>query len=333
MLFRFGLNFSLPDKAGQAFSLSTLFGRYGVLYFFPRSGSPGCTREARDFQALRPRIQALEAEVVGVSPDRPEALHRFGEKEGLEFPLLSDPDGVLAEAYGAKVNGRLRRSTFLLDRAGVVRWAWTNVRVEGHAQDVLARLRALYEADQEVNALIAVRRAKRALRSEEIPKEVIEKLLLAAHLAPSCFNNQPWRFVVAQGDKLDAVKRALPGANYWALRSPAIIAVASKADLDCRLSDNRDYFLFDCGLAVGLLMVQTTQMGLVAHPIAGYEPVAVKEALGIPPDYVLITLVVLGKPGGPEGLSEKHRELEYGPRIRKPLRAVAGWNAFPKEEG
>lgn len=122
----------------------------------------------------------------------------------------------------------------------------------------------------------------------------LERLIEAGHLAPSCFNNQPWRFVVAQGEKLEAVKKALPGGNYWALRAPAIIAVASHADLDCQLSDNRNYFLFDCGLAVGFIVVQATQVGLVAHPIAGYDPLEVKKALGIPPDYVLITLV--GKP-------------------------------------
>lgn len=332
MLFRFGLDFTVPDKEGRPFALPALLGRYVVLYFYPRAGTPGCTQEARAFQELLPRFRALGAEVVGVSPDRPEALARFAHTHGLEFPLLSDGEGVLAQAYGVRAGRRLQRSTFLLDRAGVVRWAWRRVRVPGHAEEVLRTLEALAQADQAINGLIAARRAKRALRPDPLPPAAIERLVEAAHLAPSCFNNQPWRFVVAQGEKLAAVKNALPGGNYWALKSPAILAVASHPDLDCRLSDNRDYFLFDCGLAVGFLMVQATQMGLVAHPIAGYDPIAVKEALGIPKDYVLITLVVLGWPGDPAELSDKHREIELGPRVRKPLAAVLGWNSLPKEE-
>ena len=332
MLFRFGLGFSGVNQNGVPFPLESLLGRYVVLYFFPRAGTPGCTQEARDFQALLPRFQRLEAEIVGASQDPPDALRRFAEKEGLTFTLLSDPEGKLLEAYGVRENGKIVRSTFLLDRAGVVRWAWRRVRVPGHAEEVLSVLEELGAGDSGLNPLISVRRAKRALREDPLAKEDLEKLVEAAHLAPSCFNNQPWRFVVAQGEKLEAVKKALPGGNYWALRAPAIIAVASHPDLDCKLSDNRDYFLFDCGMAVGFLMLQATQMGLVAHPIAGYDPLAVKEALGIPADYVLITLVVVGKPGDPSVLSEKHRELELGPRIRKPLSAVLGWNEFPKEE-
>lgn len=332
MLFKFGLAFSLPDKNGAALNLRSFLGKYVVLYFFPRAGTPGCTQEARDFQNLLPQFQELGATVVGVSPDSPATLARFAEKEGLHFPLLSDEKGELAEAYGVKLKRGVERSTFLLDRAGVVRWVWRRVRVPGHAEEVLETLRSLRTFDQGLNPWIAVRRAKRALSSDPLSKELIERLIEAAHLAPSCFNNQPWRFVVAQGEKLEEVKKALPGGNYWALKSPAIVAVTSHPDLDCRLSDNRDYFLFDCGMAVGFLMIQATQMGLVAHPIAGYDPVAVKKALGIPEDYVLITLVVLGWPGDPAELSDKHREIELGPRVRKPLSAVLGWNEMPKEE-
>ncbi len=331
MLFRFGLKFALSNKDGQLVELSSLLGRYVVLYFYPKAGTPGCTQEALAFQKHLARLRELGAEVVGVSPDRPQTLQRFSAKHGLEFLLLSDADGVLAEAYGVRNGRRVERSTFLLDRAGIVRWAWRRVLVPGHVEEVLATVEALAQADREVNGLIQARRAKRALRPDPIAQEDIQRLIEAAHLAPSCFNNQPWRFVVVQGEKLEAVKRALPGGNYWALKSPAIVAVASHPDLDCRLSDNRDYFLFDCGMAVGFLMVQATQMGLVAHPIAGYDPIAVKEALGIPKDYVLITLVVLGWPGDPGELSDKHRELELGPRVRKPLSAVLGWNSLPKE--
>lgn len=176
---------------------------------------------------------------------------------------------------------------------------------------------------------IESRRARRALSSEPVPRELVEEVLHAAHLAPSCFNNQPWRFVAIDDPTVLAkVKEALPDGNYWAKPAPVIIAVASHRDLDCKLSDGRDYFLFGCGMAVGLLMIQATAMGLVAHPIAGYNPITVKNVLGIPQDYVLITLVIVGRPGDVRALSDKHREIELGPRERKPLKSVVSWNRY-----
>ncbi len=325
MLGRLAPSFSLQSSKGERFESQSLFGKYVVLYFYPRAGTPGCTREAQDFQELLPEFRKLEAEVLGVSPDAPEVLAKFAEKLSLEFPLLSDPHRQLAEEFGALKDGKVLRSTFLIDRAGVIRRSWLGVKVEGHAQEVLAALKEIFALDQEINPLIQVRRARRALRPDPIPKEALQRLVEAAHLAPSCFNNQPWRFIIVSGEDLEQVKEALPGGNYWAKVSPAIIAVASHRDLDCKLSDNRDYFLFDCGMAVGFLMVQATQMGLVAHPIAGYDPIAVKQALNIPDDHVLITLVVIGKPGDPHTLSEKHRAIELGPRERRPLSEVLFW--------
>lgn len=181
---------------------------------------------------------------------------------------------------------------------------------------------------------IEARRARRALSDEPIAREAAETLLRAAHLAPSCFNSQPWRLIAVDDPAaLDAVRAALPDGNYWALPAPLVIAVASRKDLDCALSDRRDYFLFGCGMAVGNLMIQATAMGLVAHPIAGYKPAAVKEALAIPAEYVLITLVIVGHPSDDLGvLSEKHRAIEVGPRERKPLNAVVAWNRFAFED-
>ncbi len=329
---RLAPTFVLRDAQGRDVSSSSFFGTYTVLYFYPKAGTPGCTREAQGFQELLEQFRALDAQVFGISPDREEALARFAQNQGLDFPLLADPNREVARLFGVLNQGKLQRSTFLLDRASIIRRVWRGVRVEGHAQEVLQALHEVRALDQAVNPLIAVRRAKRALREDSLPREDLQRLIEAAHLAPSCFNNQPWRFVVVTGEKLGKVKEALPGGNYWALVAPAIIAVAAHRDLDCKLSDNRDYFLFDCGMAVGFLMVQATQMGLVAHPIAGYDPIAVKQALHIPEDYVLITLVVVGKPGDPARLSEKHRAIELGPRERKPLDQVLCWETMPKME-
>jgi nitroreductase len=176
---------------------------------------------------------------------------------------------------------------------------------------------------------IEARRARRALSAEPIAREDVETLVAAAHLAPSCNNTQPWRFVVVdEPDLLAKVRESLPGGNYWAKVAPVILAVASRRDLDCVMSDARDYFLFGCGMAVGNLMVQATSMGLIAHPIAGYKPEAVKAVLGIPGNYVLIALVIVGRPGDVNQLSDKHRAIELGPRDRKPLDTVLSRNRF-----
>jgi nitroreductase len=176
---------------------------------------------------------------------------------------------------------------------------------------------------------IEARRARRALSAEPISLEDVETLVAAAHLAPSCNNTQPWRFVVVdEPDLLAEVREALPGGNYWAKVAPVILAVASRRDLDCVMSDARDYSLFGCGMAVGNLMIQATSMGLIAHPIAGYKPEAVKAVLGVPENYVLIALVIVGRPGDVNQLSDKHRAIELGPRDRKPLDAVLSRNRF-----
>jgi len=324
-------DFALPAHDGGEVGLRDFLGRYLVLYFYPKANTPGCTREAQDFTAKLAEFEKLDAAVVGVSPDPPERQAKFVEGKGLKVRMLSDPELALAREFGAVQDGKLRRSTFLIDRAGVLRWRWPKVKVEGHADEVLQVLKELYEADQEINPLIYTRRAWRALSTESVSKEELTRLIEAAHLAPSCFNNQPWRFVVAAGERLAKVKEALPGGNYWAKLAPAIVAVASHRDLDCKLSDGRDYFLFGCGLAVENLVLQATQMGLIAHPIAGYDPLKVKEALEIPEDYVLITLVVVGRRGDVGTLSEKHREIELSPRERKPLEEVLAWERFTFE--
>jgi len=177
---------------------------------------------------------------------------------------------------------------------------------------------------------IETRRARRALTDRPIDLETAETLLRAAHLAPSCNNTQPWRLIaIDDAAVLDSIKEAMPGGNYWTKPSPLIVAVVSRHDLDCTLSDGRDYFLFGCGMAIGNLMLQATHMGLTAHPIAGFKPKQVKEILGIPENYTLITLVILGHPTEDlSRLSDKHREAELGPRERRPLDEVVKWNRF-----
>ena len=178
------------------------------------------------------------------------------------------------------------------------------------------------------------RRARRAITDQAIDRETLETLLRAAHLAPSCANNQPWRFVVVNEEPtLSQLKAHLSGGNYWAKVSPAIVAVASRSDLDCQIPDGREYHLFGCGLASMNLMLQATELGLIAHPIAGFKQSPIKELLEIPADFTLITLVILGHPSdGLGSLSEKHQIEETMARARVSLSAVVSWSRFTPDD-
>ena len=178
---------------------------------------------------------------------------------------------------------------------------------------------------------IEARRAYRALDARKIDEVVIERILSAAHLAPSCSNNQPWRFVaVTDSAVLGEIKKHLTGGNYWAKVSPFIVLVCTRAEDDCRLSAGREYALFDTGLATQNLLLQGVREGLHAHPIAGFSPEPIKQIASIPDDYVLITLVIFGYPGDTSGLNEKHLLSEQRERRRKPLPEVVAYERWPK---
>jgi nitroreductase len=183
----------------------------------------------------------------------------------------------------------------------------------------------------DVKDAIEKRRALRSLEPFPVTMDLVEDLAGAAHLAPSCMNNQSWRFVfVYEEEQLAAFKGTLSRGNAWALDSPLIAAVFSKEEADCALKGDRDYFLFDTGMAVGFMMLRATELGLIAHPIAGYDPDMVKEVLGIPPEFVVITLVIFGKlaPGLSPRLAEWQQARETGGRERRPLDSVLHHNSY-----
>ena len=133
-------DFTLPDASGRPVSLSGLRGRPVVVYFYPKAETPGCTTQACDFRDSLDRFAAEGFAVLGISPDAPEALAKFTENQSLTFPLLSDADHAVAEAYGAwgekKNYGRtyegLIRSTVVVDPDGAVELAQYNVKATGH---------------------------------------------------------------------------------------------------------------------------------------------------------------------------------------------------------
>ncbi len=143
-------DFTLPSDLGEPVRLSALRGRKVVLYFYPKDDTSGCTAQACEMRDALPRFDGVAAVVLGVSPD-PVASHRkFREKYGLNFPLLSDEDHAVAEAYGVWVEksmyGRkymgIERSTFLIGEDGTVLQVWRRVKPAGHAEMVAAALGA-----------------------------------------------------------------------------------------------------------------------------------------------------------------------------------------------
>ena len=138
-------DFTLLDQDEKPVSLTDLRGQRVILYFYPAAMTPGCTTEACDFRDSMSSLQAADYTVLGVSRDEPAKLREFRENDAITFPLLSDPDHAVHDAYGAwgekqnygKTITGVLRSTFVLDEDGVVREALYNVKATGH----VARLR------------------------------------------------------------------------------------------------------------------------------------------------------------------------------------------------
>jgi peroxiredoxin Q/BCP len=122
-----------------------------VVYFYPKDDTPGCTTEACGFRDLRPQFEAVGAEILGISTDSIASHVKFAEKHALPFPLVSDPDHAIADKFGAwkeKTNyGRtywgIQRSTFVIDKEGIVRKIWASVKVDQHADKVFAIIKGL----------------------------------------------------------------------------------------------------------------------------------------------------------------------------------------------
>jgi len=182
----------------------------------------------------------------------------------------------------------------------------------------------------ELMEIIQSRRAYRSLQPVEINEALIRDLAQAASLSASCNNKQPWRFVFAfDQDVLDRLKGAMNKGNEWTKADSMIIAVCSRRDMDCLIKE-REYYLFDTGMATAFLILRATELGLVAHPIAGFDEDKAKEVLGIPADMRLITLVNVGKHLLPVNalLSEKQAQIEKARPERLPLAEIMRINRF-----
>jgi peroxiredoxin Q/BCP len=143
--------FRLPRDGGSTASLSDYSGRKLVLFFYPRADTPGCTKEAIDFTRLANAFAEIQTAVLGVSADPPKAQEAFRDKHELSIPLVSDEKHEMLDAYGVwgeksmygKTFQGILRTTVLIGADGRIIRIWRNVRVDGHADEVLAAVRAL----------------------------------------------------------------------------------------------------------------------------------------------------------------------------------------------
>jgi len=144
-------NLTFATTENPSTSFADLHGKVVVLYFYPKDSTPGCTIESKDFRDLHRKFQAIDAQILGVSRDSLKSHYKFKEECELPFPLISDENQALCQyfdvikeknMYGKKVMG-IERSTFLIDRAGVLRQEWRGVKVPGHVQEVFEAVKQI----------------------------------------------------------------------------------------------------------------------------------------------------------------------------------------------
>lgn len=141
-------DFTLPDADGKPVALSDYRGRRVIVYFYPAAMTPGCTKEAVGFQDHLAELDQAGIAVIGISPDKPAKLAKFRERDGLNFPLLADPERTVLQEYGAygekKLYGKLTvgviRSTFIVDPEGKIEKPFYNVKATGHVERILKEL-------------------------------------------------------------------------------------------------------------------------------------------------------------------------------------------------
>lgn len=176
--------------------------------------------------------------------------------------------------------------------------------------------------DHPIHELIARRWSPRAFTGEPVNREQLLTLLEAARWAPSCFNEQPWRFLVATRDKpaaFDAMLQCLSEGNRsWAVNAAALLITVASTRFAGSGKHNRHAW-HDVGLATALLSVQATALGLAVHPMAGFDAAAVRSGYGVPEEFEPVAAIAIGHTGNADTLPEPMRERERAPRIRKPL--------------
>jgi nitroreductase len=171
-----------------------------------------------------------------------------------------------------------------------------------------------------VIGLLTARKATRSILPDPLPHNVIEDLVQAAQLTPSCRNNQPWRYLLLTS--AEALARGAEvlgeGNRSWASRAPLLVVGYTRERDDCVIRDGRSYHQFDLGMSAMNIMLAATHHGLTARPMAGFKPSRVRDLFGLAGDDEPLIVIAIGRPGDDDAdhLPEHYRGIE-GRRERK----------------
>ncbi|MFQ5784627.1 MAG: nitroreductase family protein [Alphaproteobacteria bacterium] len=176
--------------------------------------------------------------------------------------------------------------------------------------------------DHPVHDLIRRRWSPRVFSAQPVTTRELLSLFEAARWAPSCYNEQPWSFIVATRDQPDAYERLLtclvPANQTWAWRAPALALSVARLAFERNGKPNR-HACHDVGQAVALLCIQATAMGMFVHQMAGFDAAKARETFAIPESHEPVAAIALGHPADPAHLNEEQRTNEERPRERKKL--------------
>jgi nitroreductase len=168
--------------------------------------------------------------------------------------------------------------------------------------------------------------------SKLVSREIVLQLLEAGRWAPSCANEQPWRFLVFTEENPEALEKArsclVPG-NAWAKKAPVLLLSVANEQW-ARDGSPNPYAAHDVGLASENVALQASSLGLVLHFMAGYDAKKATELFNIPTGYRALAMIAVGYPGNPDELNDKQREAELAPRSRKPLEEIAFFDGWKK---
>jgi nitroreductase len=177
--------------------------------------------------------------------------------------------------------------------------------------------------------IIVARHSTRAFSTDPVDDTLIESIVEAARWAPSYGNRQPTRYIVVrEPETLAAVHEALRRGNGYAKRAPVLIAVCGVPGWG-QIVDGREYYLLDAGLAIENLLLQAFHLGLVAHPMGGFDEGQVRAALRVPDGVRVLVLIAVGYRGSDDDLDERTREREARPRTRLPIDELRAWDRWP----
>jgi nitroreductase len=182
--------------------------------------------------------------------------------------------------------------------------------------------------DHPINELIRRRWSPRVFEEgRAVESEKMMSLLEAARWAPSCFNEQPWRFLVFEGPDTDAMKRAqgcLAEGNAWALKAPVLLISVARDNFARNEKPNRTAE-HDVGLATENLLLQAAELGLAAHGMAGFDTDRARREFQVPEGFTVLAMIAIGYPyrGRLDALDETARAKELAPRTRKPISKIA----------